>query len=386
MKVLFSAMNTIEYDGRDYFSNAIPDMYRRYLTLGEDITLLCHANRVQKPKSQKIDSKKIKIIPVQKQNTIKSLLIGTSQVKELVKEEVKKADLCIIHLPSYHGDMVVKYAKKFSKPYITVICGCPWDSLWNYNWKGKIVAPFFTYSMKGAQKDAPYSIYVTTEFLQKRYPTTGKWIACSNVEMRTGLPGVLEKRLNAIKERQAKGRTLRIGTATAIDVPYKGQEYVIRALAKLKEKGIDMEYYMIGLGSKDRLQAIVDSLGLNDRVFFLGGLPHDKVAEFYDDMDIYVQPSKQEGLPRSLIEAESRGCLCLGSITAGIPELLEPDYLFTKGNVEQIVGILERIKPEDFAVQAKRNFDRAKEYDRDVLNERRNNFLIEFKNSFAHTK
>ena len=220
---------------------------------------------------------------------------------------------------------------------------------------------------------------MTKFFLQKRYPTKGKWINCSNVEMKTGLPGVLEQRLTNIAQRRTEGRILRIGTAAAIDVPYKGQEFVIRALAKLKERGVHMEYYMIGNGNKERLQAIVDNLGINDRVFFLGGVPHDKVADFYDDMDIYVQPSKQEGLPRSLIEAKSRGCLCLGSITAGIPELLEPKYLFSKGNVKQIVEVLENIKPEDFVIQAKKNFETAKDYDCDVLNERRNKFLLEFK-------
>ena len=382
MKVLFSAMNTIEYDGQYYYNNAIPDMYRRYLILGDDITLLCHAKKVDKAKSQKIDPQAIKIIIIPKRTSAKALLFNSSKRDRLLKEEVSKADLCVIHLPSNHGNKVIEYAKKLNKPYITVICGCPWDSLWNYDWRGKLLAPSASLNMRKAQHDAPYSIYVTKHFLQKRYPTSGKWINCSNVEMSTGMPGVLERRLDNITQRRADGRTIRIGTAAAIDVPYKGQEYVIRAIGKLKEKGIDMEYHMIGNGSKDRLQAIVDNLGLNDRVFFHGGLPHDKVAEFYDDMDIYIQPSKQEGLPRATIEAMSRGCLCIGSDIAGIPELLDDAHRFPKGNVNRLVDILSTIKPEDYAEQGKRNYETAKDYDRDVLNERRKNFLLEFKNHY----
>ncbi|MBP5507323.1 MAG: glycosyltransferase family 4 protein, partial [Prevotella sp.] len=221
--------------------------------------------------------------------------------------------------------------------------------------------------------------------LQRRYPTSGKWIACSNVDISTGQSGVLEKRLENIKERQATGRRLLIGTAAAIDVPYKGQEYVIRAVAQLKSIGIDMEYHMIGLGDSSRLQSIIDSLGVGDRVHILGGLPHDKVTEFYDDIDIYVQPSKQEGLPRSTIEAMSRGCLCLGSAIAGIPELLAPEYLFPKGQVDRIVEILKNIKPEDLITQAKLNFEEAKDYDRDLLNERRRQFILDFKESIMHS-
>ncbi len=382
MRVLFSTMNTIEFDGKYYYSNAIPDMYRRYQVLGKDITLLCHAKKVDKAKSQLIDPDAIKIIIIKKRNTFKSRLAGSGETNKILLEEVRKADMCVIHTPSSYGNKVIEYAKKLNKPYLTVICGCPWDSLWNYDWRGKMLAPFSYLSMKKWQRDAPYSIYVTRYFLQGRYPTSGKWINCSNVEMQTGLPDVLETRLANIEERRAAGRRPRIGTAAAIDVPYKGQEYVIRALAKLKQEGIDMEYHMIGGGSKDRLQAIVDSLGLGDRVFIHGGLPHDKVAEFYDDMDIYIQPSKQEGLPRSTIEAMSRGCLCFGSAIAGIPELLDKEHLFSKGNVSQIVQRLKAIKPGDYAEQARRNYDVAKEYDRDVLNERRRKFLLEFKEAY----
>lgn len=386
MKVLFSAMNTIEYDGQFYYNNAIPDMYRRYLILGDDITLICHYKEVEHPKSQKINPEEIKIIALKKRSTIKSRFFSKSRLLPLLDEEVKKADFCVVHLPSHHGNVIIKLAKQYNKPYITVICGCIWDSLWNYDWRGKLLAPKSFIRMRKAQRDAPYSIYVTKYFLQKRYPTTGKSINCSNVEMQTGVPGVLEQRLANIEKRRAEGRILRIGTAAAIDVPYKGQEYVIRAVGKLKEIGIDMEYYMIGNGSKDRLQTIVDQLNLNNRVFFLGGLPHDKVAEFFDDMDIYIQPSKQEGLPRSTIEAMSRGCLCIGSDIAGIPELLDKRHLFTKGNVTQLVSILKSIQPDDYAKQARRNYEVAKDYDRDVLNERRKNFLLEFKENALRNK
>lgn len=64
---------------------------------------------------------------------------------------------------------------------------------------------------------------------------------------------------------------------------------------------------------------------------------------FLDTVDIYIQPSKQEGLPRSVVEAMSRGCLCVGSRIAGIPELLSTKYLFNAGNVMQIAKILADI-------------------------------------------
>jgi len=376
MKILLSTMNVIEYDGSHHCNNALSDIIPRYKILGEDITLLCHRRSTESPQSKRLNLDTVKFIPIKK-----AFLFCPQETRVLIENEVRNTDICIVHLPSFHGEQVIKAAKKFQKPYLTVICGCPWDSLWNYNWKGKLLASLMYMRLRKVQRDAPYSIYVTKSFLQRRYPTSGKWINCSNVEVSAGFPDVLDKRLINIEKRQDERRIIRIGTAAAIDVPYKGQEFVIRAIAKLKDEGISMHYYMIGTGSKDRLQHIVDQLNVNDSVFFMGALSHDKVAEFYDDLDIYVQPSKQEGLPRSTIEAMSRGCLCLGTNIAGIPELLPKEYLFPKGDSNKIAHLLKGIKKEDLLNQARRNFEAAKDYDKEVLNARRKDFLLEFKKS-----
>ena len=59
--------------------------------------------------------------------------------------------------------------------------------------------------------------------------------------------------------------------------------------------------------------------------------------ELLDECDIYLQPSLQEGLPRSVIEAMSRGCACIGAATAGIPELLESEYVVKRKSVQENV-------------------------------------------------
>lgn len=380
MKVLYSSQTTVQFDGECYYSNAIRSTYERYLTLGDEIVVLCHVKKVEKPTHDKVQDNRLTIVPVIKQNSLKSLL-SHSQTENLVKEQVEKADVCVAHVPCAHSYLLIKYARLLNKPYFTVACGCPWDALWNYDWRGKLMAPKAYFDLKQVMRDAPYSIYVTNEFLQHRYPTNGKSIGCSNVNMHTGISGVLEKRLESIRKKD-ENSIYRIGTAAALDVPYKGQEYVIRAIAKLKEKGINFEYHLIGGGTGNKLKDIARKLNISEMVFIHGSIPHDQVADFYDSIDIYIQPSKQEGLPRATIEAMSRGCLCMGSNIAGIPELLDDDYLFAKGNVSEIVNILKRITLQDLSEQASRNYNIAKEYDCDVLNERRRKFLEEFKNDY----
>lgn len=383
MKVLYSTQSVVEYDRKHYYSNPVQATYKRYLTLGEDITVLSYMKHVEKPQSDIIDEGVLKFAFVKKVNTFKGLIKRESKTNEKIIENlVKQTDICVCHVPCSHSLLVIKYARKYGKPYMNVVCGCPWDALWNFDWRGKLLAPKAYFALKKIQREASYSIYVTNEFLQQRYPTKGKSIGCSNVNISTGIEGVLEQRIKNIKNRQSNGRVLRIGTAAAVNVPYKGQEYVIRALAKLKSEGINYEYHLIGLGSDARLRGMAESFGVSDRIIFHGALPHNEVLSFMDDMDIYVQPSKQEGLPRATIEAMSRGCLCLGSRVAGIPELLESEYLFSKGDVDKIANILRHITIDSLLEQAKCNYEKSKAFDRDVLNERRRLFIEEFKNSY----
>ncbi len=384
MKVLYSTQSIVEYDGHHYYSNPVQATYKRYLTLGDEITVFCYQKNVSEPKSDMVDKGAVRFVAAKKVNSLGALIKRVSRHNDRLAEQlVKETDVCVAHVPCGHSSQVVKYARKYGKPYLLVVCGCPWDALWNYNWKGKLMAPLAYLSLRRLMKDASYSIYVTKEFLQRRYPTKGRFIGCSNVNIKTGISEVLERRLQIIHQLEDEKRTLRIGTAAAIDVPYKGQEYVIRALARLHSKGIDYEYHLIGLGSDERLRDIAQKEGVGDRVFFHGSLPHNEVLAFMDDIDIYVQPSKQEGLPRAAIEAMSRGCMCLGSRVAGIPELLENDYLFAKGDVERIAEILGSVTSDRLEQQARRNFVTSMDYDRDVLNKRRTEFIEEFKRSYS---
>lgn len=238
------------------------------------------------------------------------------------------------------------------------------------------MAPFRFLSLRQVQANAAYSIYVTNDFLQRRYPTRGYSIGCSNVNITTGDETALQKRLEKIAVR---GGILKLGTVAAVNVRYKGQEYAIKALRRLRDRGIDIEYHLVGGGDNTFLRSLADKYGVGDRVFFHGLIPHDQVIPFLDEMDLYIQPSKQEGLPRALIEAMSRGCLSLGSRTAGIPELLDKKYIFRRGNVNDIVRILSKVDKNTLKEQALRNFEVAKQYDRNLLNRRRCEFMNLFK-------
>ena len=99
---------------------------------------------------------------------------------------------------------------------------------------------------------------------------------------------------------------------------------------------------------------------------------------YYDSLDIYIQPSKQEGLPRAVIEAMSRGCPVIGTNIAGIPELIQKEFLFKKGSTKEVISALNRIMKADLGKIATENFNNAREYEKDKLIEKREYFYDEF--------
>lgn len=110
-------------------------------------------------------------------------------------------------------------------------------------------------------------------------------------------------------------------------VAVKGTEYLIRAFAALGRRHADIQLVIIGDGPLRRsLQALAQSLGVEQRVQFLGALPHAQVLAWMRRAAVLVLPSvrtatgRVEGLGMVLLEAAATGVPAIGSRVGGIPE------------------------------------------------------------------
>lgn len=77
----------------------------------------------------------------------------------------------------------------------------------------------------------------------------------------------------------------------------------------------------------------------------------------------------------------SRGIPAFGANTGGIPELIDSEFIFkntTLKNVKEIVFLIQKFDKEIMKKQAERNFDIAKQYQKHVLDEKRNFFIKKF--------
>ncbi|MBQ6414131.1 glycosyltransferase family 4 protein [Candidatus Saccharibacteria bacterium] len=293
----------------------------------------------------------------------------TKKTSPGIIKHVRESGLVIMRLPSLVSLKINRLMKKNSKHNMVEVMGCAWDAYWNHGIVGKVIAPFMFFKTRSIVKKADYCVYVTQAFLQRRYPNNNKTIGLSNVDIES-----VEKPKD-YSHFDSKNFTMM--TAAALDVYYKGQQYVIKAISKLKKKyGINVKYYLAGKGNSVELKSVAKKYGVEQNVIILGMLPHTELHKYMRQTDIYIQPSLQEGLPRSLIEAMSCGCVCLGSNIAGIPELLDDDQLFKAGKTASMIhAILDTISSNALSEKSKRNSDKAKAYLNDELENKRDSFL-----------
>lgn len=364
-----------------YYEFAYHELLERYSYLANDITFMMRTKPINGNRKFTPVPKEIHVVSVPNFKSPKLYLTEKKKAESIVRSQIEKSDIVVLRTQSSIAQMALKYIRKLNKPYIVESVGCSWDSYWNHGLLGKAVAPYMYLKTRSAIAGADYVYYVTTKFLQKRYPTHGKTFCCSNVVLDQLEDSTLEKRLIKISEFDPK-KKLVLGTAAALDTRYKGQEYVIQAIKDLIDKGYDVEYHLAGgmTGAKPNsfLKDLAEECGVSDRVVFCGSLASNQMADYYDSIDIYVQPSKQEGLPRAVIEAMSRGCPVIGTNIAGIPELVQEPFLFKKGSKDELIKALEKMLQGNLPEIAARNFNKARAYERDKLRCKREQFYDEF--------
>ncbi len=304
--------------------------------------------------------------------------------RDSLEDAVAASDAVIARLPSSLGSLAVKEARKKKKPCLIEVAGCAWDAFRYHSTLGKLYAPVAYFRTKRQIRRATHVVYVTRDFLQRRYPTKGKSVNCSNVDIVENGRALLEKRLEKIEGSDASRCVA--GTVGAVNVAYKGQRYVISALNESTEDS-PLSYEMVGGGDPSELMSFAGALGVGDRVAALGVKKHEDVLEWLDGIDVYVQPSLTEGLSRALIEAMSRGLPCIATNVGGTAELIDEKWLVradAKTMSRDIAAKLKEMTGDRSVLkeQAEKNFTLAnKEYNRENIDLKRQRFFEEFKKS-----
>jgi glycosyltransferase involved in cell wall biosynthesis len=114
----------------------------------------------------------------------------------------------------------------------------------------------------------------------------------------------------------------------------KGLDLGLRALAQLKD--INWHWYIAGDGSQmDALQSLARELGISERASFLGWQSREELAIDYHRANLFLFPSRHEGMPNAVLEAMASGLPVVATKIAGSEEIV----------VDGVTGLL--VDPED---------------------------------------
>ncbi len=387
-KVIFAYNGRVERDEKGhYYGNELNDIIvERYRKLAERVVFLVRV----KPLSKTVNNRVLpflhsffSVVELDNFSGIVSYFINYRKRKRLIEKEIKDADIIVARLPSSIGRMAVASAKKYNKPYLVEVVGCPWDALWNHSIVGKLVAPVAFFKMKRIVAKSPFVIYVTSHFLQKRYPNKYRNIGISDVVVKAIDNEILSERQNRVENFSTKG-IISIGTIAGIDVPYKGHTDVLKAIWALKKEGYTIKYYIIGKGEGRTINDLIKGLHLEDDVLVIGEVSHELIGNYIRKFDIYIQPSKMEGLPRAVVEALSFACPVIGSNAGGIPELISKRMIFSKGDIKGLCVIIGQLTTEILKEESVKNYFKSKEFLQPILDIKRNDFYEEFLKSISN--
>ena len=126
----------------------------------------------------------------------------------------------------------------------------------------------------------------------------------------------------------------------------KGQDLLIRAVANLKKEGINYNVNLIGEGDeKENYKKLAENLGVSENIKFSGYVKRENMPAQYQNADLFVLPSYNEGMSNALLEAMASGLPVIVTDVGGTEELVDETngFIFKTGDDIDLTLILKDI-------------------------------------------
>lgn len=138
----------------------------------------------------------------------------------------------------------------------------------------------------------------------------------------------------------------------------KNHRFLIDVFEKIYKKNHKTRLYLVGRGElEEGIKQQVKQLGLSEVVLFMGW--RADVNELLQAIDIFVLPSRFEGLPIVAVEAQASGCPCILSDTITKEVLITKnvkhiplDKVIWQKEIESYIEGFERKKTDQEIIQA----------------------------------
>lgn len=374
-------------DGKYYTPSIYSyEFFNRYLNTFDEVRFVGktkYVNNIDKSKYLLVSGDRLEIYELPWYQGIKGML---KQIVELIIKYRNVSDgcnCCIFRVAQIESYFAYIFCNKVEKPYAVEVVNDPAtfvDMPKVFRWINIHLMSYIVRKANGVS-------YVTQEYLQKKYPSTARIHGESDIYFENYYSSIelMTKDLKSIKKyKDTKKQFEIIHVSNAINNNIKGHKTFIEALKIVSDAGYNISGCCIGDGqSVDEFKCYANKIGVGKKIEFIGRL-HSKneVINRLAKSDLLVLPTFMEGLPRTIIEAMAAGLPCLSTPVAGIPELLEKQYMFkpddSKAFAKEIIHLIEN--PLELEEASRNNIEIAKRYTHEKLTERRNSFYCKLRN------
>jgi len=136
-------------------------------------------------------------------------------------------------------------------------------------------------------------------------------------------------------------KTLKIVSVSRL-IARKRIDMLVRAIGELHDSDIELNIYGSG-NEEDNLRALANELKVQNKVHFHGYVAHDDIVPCYQNADVMVLPSANEGMSNTVMEALACGLPVIVTSTGGSEELLKDGvngFIVEKDSVSDIAAKL----------------------------------------------
>ncbi|MFO0889778.1 MAG: glycosyltransferase family 4 protein [Isosphaeraceae bacterium] len=301
-------------------------------------------------------------------------LVRALGVRDAVRRAVGAADAVLMRVASRIASVLEPALSGARHPFGLEVVGDPYETFAPGAVRHPlrpIVRRWMTRELRRQCRAACSVAYVTERTLQSRYPASaGTFLASySSIELGREAFVAAPRPSSPVLARPS---LLAIGS---LSQPYKGFDVLIDAIALCRLGGIETGLVILGDGRyRTEIESRVSRRGLSGAVRFAGQVPPGAaVRAELDRADLFVMPSRTEGLPRAMLEAMARALPCVGSSIGGIPELLPAEDLAPPGDAAALARLIVEVlkDPGRMQLMSARNLMKAGEYRAEILASRR---------------
>jgi glycosyltransferase involved in cell wall biosynthesis len=143
-------------------------------------------------------------------------------------------------------------------------------------------------------------------------------------------------------------------------VAVKGLDLLLDAFAQLVQNQRDVELVLVGDGAERHVLAQrATTLGIRDKVHFVGAQPHERIVLWMNAGDVFCLPSHKEGLPTVLLESLACGTPVVATSVGGIPEVVadgQVGHLVHSRDPREMAACIEEVLETPWDRQQLRNY------------------------------